>query len=145
MTVTSTQELTPPILDELELVDWSVGDDPKTRGRIAAPVSAATGSAGTVVYLEVDPGDRIPLHTHSAEETLVVLQGSAIATAGDQQGPVTVGAVVVAPAFAPHGFENTGTDTLRLVGFFPAGVVINYFDAPVAPFGVDTFVIPVLQ
>jgi quercetin dioxygenase-like cupin family protein len=138
-------ELSAPSIGELELVPFSVGADPTAQGRIAVPVSAETGSAGTVVVLEVDPGNRIPLHTHSAEETLVVLQGSGEATAGDLHGPVSVGSIIVAPAFTPHGFDNTGTETLRLVGFFPAGVLISYFDAPVTPFGAATFVTPVLQ
>ena len=33
------------------------------------------------IMLEVDPGKRIPLHTHSAEKTITVLNGSAVATA----------------------------------------------------------------
>lgn len=144
MAAATTQALTAPILGELELIPFSVGDDPKARGRLAAPVSAETGAAGMVVYLEVDPGDHIPLHTHTADETVVVLQGSGEATSGDQQGPIGVGAVVAVPAFSRHGFTNTGTETLKLVGFLPAGLVGSYFDEPVAPFGVDTFVVPIL-
>ena len=145
MAAATTQALTTPILGELELIPFSVGDDPKARGRLAAPVSAETGSAGMVVYLEVDPGDHIPLHTHTADETVVVPRGSGTASLGDQQGPITVGAVIVVPAFTRHGFENTGTETLKLVGFVPAGVVGSYFDEPVAPFGVATFVVPILD
>ena len=145
MSTTATRELTAPIVGELEFVEWSVGDDPKACGRIAVPVSAEAGAVSAVVCLEVDPGNRIPLHTHTAEETILVLQGTGVATAGEQRGPVSEGAVVVVPAFARHGFENTGSETLRLVGFFPAGVVVSYFDEPVAPFGVGTFVIPILQ
>jgi quercetin dioxygenase-like cupin family protein len=137
--------LSAPSIGELELAPFSVGDDPTAQGRIAVPVSAETGSTGAVVVLEVDPGNKIPLHTHSADETLVVLQGSADATAGDLRGPVSVGSIIVAPAFTPHGFDNSGAETLRLVGYFPAGAFINYFDAPVAPFGAATFVVPVLQ
>jgi quercetin dioxygenase-like cupin family protein len=138
-------ELSAPSIAELEPAPFSVGDDPTAQGRIAVPVSAETGSTGSVVILEVDPGNKIPLHTHSAEETLVVLQGSAEATAGELRGPVSVGSIIVAPAFTPHGFDNTGTETLRLVGYFPTGVLISYFDEPVAPFGAATFVTPVLQ
>jgi mannose-6-phosphate isomerase-like protein (cupin superfamily) len=145
MTAAPTRELTTPNLGELELADFSIGDDPKARGRIALPVSAETGSAGTVVYLELDPGNRIPLHTHTSEEILVVLEGTGVATVGDQQVPISVGAIVVAPAFAPHGFENTGSDPLKLVGYFGSGVVISYFDEPIAPFGVRAFVTPILQ
>jgi quercetin dioxygenase-like cupin family protein len=134
-----------PNLNELDLVPFSVGDDPKARGRIALPISAETESPGTVVYLEVDPGDHIPLHTHTDEETLVVLQGSGLATVGDLQSQVSIGALITAPAFVPHGFENTGSDTLKLVGFFGSNVLITYFDEAVAPFGVPTFVTPILQ
>jgi quercetin dioxygenase-like cupin family protein len=134
-----------PSIGELELVPFSVGDNPTAQGRIAVPVSAETGSTGTVVVLEVDPGNKIPLHSHSAEETLVVLQGSGEGTVGDHRGPVAVGSIVVAPAFTPHGFDNTGTEALRLVGFFGTGAFLSYFDAPVAPFGTATFVTPVLE
>jgi quercetin dioxygenase-like cupin family protein len=145
VTTEGKSELSAPSIGELELVPFSVGDDPTAQGRIAVPVSAETGSAGTVVILEVDPGNKIPLHTHTAEETLVVLQGSGEATAGDLRGPVSVGSIIVASAFTPHGFDNTGTETLRLVGFFGTGVFISYFDEPVAPFGTASFVTPVLQ
>jgi len=43
------------------------------------------------------------------------------------------------------GDDSTARDTLKLVGFFGSGVVINYFDEPVAPFGVRTLVTPILQ
>jgi quercetin dioxygenase-like cupin family protein len=131
-----------PVFDELELADFSVGDDPTAQGRLAVPVSAATGSPNTVVYLEVDPGKRIPLHTHSADEIFVVLQGTGVVTAGEQQWEASAGAMAVAPAFVKHGWDNTGSETLKLVGFFGANVLIHEFDEPVAPFGVPTFVTP---
>lgn len=144
MTPEGKSDVSIPSIGELELAPFSVGDDPSAQGRIAIPVSADTGSTGSVVILEVDPGNKIPLHTHSAEETLVVLQGSADATAGDLRGSVSVGSIIVAPAFTPHAFDNTGTEILRLVGFFPTGVLISYFDEPVAPFGASSFVTPVV-
>jgi quercetin dioxygenase-like cupin family protein len=145
MTTAAARDLSAPNLNELDLVPFSVGDDPRARGRLALPVSAETGSPVTVVYLEVDPGDHIPLHTHTDEETLVVLQGNGLATAGEVRTQVSVGALVMAPAFVPHGFENIGSDTLKLVGYFGSNVLITHFDAPVAPFGVATFVTPTLQ
>jgi quercetin dioxygenase-like cupin family protein len=131
-----------PVFDERELADFSVGDDPTAQGRLAVPVSAATGSPNTVVYLEVDPGKRIPLHTHTADEIFVVLQGTGLVTAGDQRWEASAGAMAVAPAFVKHGWNNTGSETLKLVGFFGANVLIHEFDEPVAPFGVPTFVTP---
>jgi quercetin dioxygenase-like cupin family protein len=132
-----------PVLDELELADFAVGDDPTAQGRLALPISAATGSPNTVIYLEVDPGKRIPPHTHTADEVFVVLQGSGLVSAGDQQWEASAGAIAVAPAFARHSWENTGSETLKLVGLFGANVLINEFDEPVAPFGVARFVTPV--
>jgi quercetin dioxygenase-like cupin family protein len=134
-----------PRLDELELADFSVGDDPTAKGRLALPLSAETESPNTVVYLEVDPGDRIPLHTHSADEIFVVLQGTGIVTAGDRQWTASAGAVAAAPAFTKHGWENTGSETLKLVGFFGANVILHDFEEPIAPFGAATFVTPAPQ
>jgi quercetin dioxygenase-like cupin family protein len=131
-----------PVLDELELADFSVGDDPTAQGRLAMALTADDRTASTVVYLEVDPGKRIPLHTHTAEEIFVVLGGSGVVTVGDEHWTAAAGAIAVAPAFARHGWENTGDETLKLVGFLPANVLVHRFDDPVAPFGVDTFVTP---
>jgi quercetin dioxygenase-like cupin family protein len=143
MTAATTPLAQAPVLDEQELVTFTVGDDPTAEARLALPVSAASGSPNTLVYLEVDPGMRIPLHTHTAEEIFVVLQGTGVVTAGDHQWEVSAGATAVAPAFARHGWENTGSETLKIVGFFGANVLINEFDEPVTPFGTATFVTPV--
>jgi quercetin dioxygenase-like cupin family protein len=131
-----------PALDELELAEFSVGDDPTAVARLALPISAATGSPNTVVYLEVDPGKRIPPHTHTADEVFVVIQGTGIVTAGEDAWEASAGALVVAPAFARHGWENTGSETLKLVGFLGANVLLHEFDEPVAPFGAARFATP---
>lgn len=132
-----------PVLAELELVPFSVGDDPTAQARLALPVSAETGSSTTLVYLEVDPGMRIPLHTHNADEVFVVLRGTGVVTAGDEQWEASAGSIAVAPAFVKHGWENTGSETLELAGFLDANVLVTEFEAPVAPFGVARFVTPV--
>lgn len=133
-----------PVLDALELVEFTVGDDPGARARIAIPLSAETGSPNSLVYLEVDPGHHIPSHTHTADEVFVVLQGSGIVTAGDRQWRASAGAIAVAPAFAEHSWENTGTETLKLAAFFGANAFVTEFGAPVAPFGVPRFVTPLV-
>lgn len=131
-----------PVLDELELADVAVGDDPTAQFRLAMPLSAATGSRNTVVYLEVDPGKEIPPHTHTADEIFVVLQGRGIVTAGEEQWEASAGAIAVAPAFTSHAWANTGSETLKLAGFLDANVLIHEFEGPVAPFGTSTFVTP---
>jgi len=131
-----------PVLGELELVSFSVGDDPTAQGRLALPISAETRSPNTLVYLEVDPGNRIPLHTHNADEVFVLLEGTGVVTAGDERWAMSAGSIAVAPAFVPHGWENTGSETLRIAGFFGANVLTSEFEEPLAPFGVKTFVTP---
>jgi quercetin dioxygenase-like cupin family protein len=144
MTVTPTFQLeAAPVLGELDLVPFSVGDDPTAQGRLAVPLSADTGSRTSLVYLEVDPGHRIAPHTHTADEVFVVLQGTGIVTAGDRQWTASAGSFAVAPAFATHSWENTGSETLRLAAFIDANVFGTSSDEPVAPFGVQSFVVPV--
>ena len=63
-------------------------------------------------------------------------------TAGDERWEASAGSIAVAPAFVPHGWENTGSETLRIAGFFGANVVVSEFEEPLAPFGVTTFVTP---
>jgi quercetin dioxygenase-like cupin family protein len=142
-TTTTTELAQAPLLEEQDLVTFTVGDDPTAAARLALPISAATGSPNTLVYLEVDPGMRIASHTHTSEEIFVVLQGSGVVTAGDRQWHVSAGATAVAPAFAKHGWENTGAETLKIVGFFGANVLITEFEEPVTPFGTAAFVTPV--
>ena len=132
-----------PTLDGLELAPFSVGDDTTAQARLALPISAATGSPNTLVYLEVDPGKRIPLHTHTADEVFVVLEGEGIVTSGDRRWTASAGAIAVAPACAKHGWETTRTETLRIAGFFGANVLVTEFEESVAPFDVASFVTPV--
>ena len=145
MTATTTALPAAPVLEELDLVTFTVGDDPDAEARLGMPISAATGSPHTVVYLEVDPGKHIPLHTHTADEIFTVLQGTGIVTVGEEQWEASQGAFAVAPAYALHGWQNTGSETLKLVGFLGANVMIHEFQAPVAPFGVTKFVTPAVD
>lgn len=144
MSASATAELlVAPRLQDLEPASFSVGDDPTARARLALPLSAANGSPNTLVYLEVDPGKQIPLHTHSSEEVFVLLEGTGVVTAGDRQWSASAGAIAVAPAFMKHGWENTGSETLKIVGFLGANVFLTEFEDAVAPFGAATFVTPV--
>jgi len=72
-----------------------------------------SGSAEQVVVAwQVEPGQRIEAHRHPAgQDTWIVLEGEGLYRS-DAEGtriPVRAGQVVVAPAGAVHGLENTGT------------------------------------
>jgi quercetin dioxygenase-like cupin family protein len=111
-------------------------NDPEVRVRAEFPFTAATGNATTsMVYFEIEPGHRLGTHTDSAEEIVVVLQGTVEATLGDERGQLSAGGAVLIPAMVPHGVRNIGNETARCIGFFSAAGVESVFDQLVMPFG----------
>jgi len=99
--------------------------------RFGFPLSSATATASTaVVYMEFEPGAELPSHTDSAEELLLVLEGAAEGTIGDETGRLQAGDIAVVPALAPHGLRNVGDGTLRVVGFFSSSTNIGVFERP---------------
>ncbi|HUQ91618.1 MAG TPA: cupin domain-containing protein [Bryobacteraceae bacterium] len=74
-----------------------------------------------------EPGQEHKAHTHADQDKLyVVLQGSGIATVGEEVSPVEVGDVVLAGAGVIHGMRNPGPERL---------VVLVVFSPPPAGFG----------
>ncbi len=123
-------------------VDLESVELPEQEGlRHAFPMHEGTGGASTAVVLfEVDPGATLASHTDSAEEILVVLQGSAEATVGDESGPLAAGQAALVPASVPHGVRNTGSETLRVLGFFSASTILSRFEEAPAPGAPQLFV-----
>src|ERR671912_1529195 len=123
-------------LSELELPEGGYENDPTMRVKGNSPFSAATGTKNSaVVYFELEPGHRLGTHTDSAEEILLILEGEAEATVGDEQGRVSAGDMAVVPAMVPHALRNVGDETVRVVGFFSSNVVASTFDRPMKPLG----------
>jgi quercetin dioxygenase-like cupin family protein len=121
---------------ELELLEKWYEDDPTMRVRVNFPFYAGSGtSSSAVVYFELEPRFRLGTHTDSAEETLLILQGEAEATVGDESGRIAAGEMAVVPAMVPHALCNVGEETLRVVGFFSSNVVTSVFDRPMMPSG----------
>ena len=87
------------------------------------------------MYFELEPGFRLGTHTDSAEETLLILQGEAEATVGEESDRIEAGEMAVVPAMVPHALRNVGEETLRVVGFFSSNVVASVFDRPMMPAG----------
>ena len=121
---------------ELPLMGFSQEGAPDARVRGTFPLHYDTGCASTaVVYFELDPGDRLPRHTDSAEELLVVLDGQAEAIVGEERGRAEAGAIIVVPAMVPHEVRNVGNRTLRVAGCFSSNTVVSVFDEPFAETG----------
>src|SRR5215216_6667617 len=109
-------------LEEIELVEGWYEDDPSVRVRFGAAFDAATGAAASsTLYLEVPAGHRTPWHTHSAEEVVYVIEGTAEAGIGQQKLRVGAGGLVLIPSGEPHGLENVGEGPLRFLAFFSRG------------------------
>jgi len=123
---------------ELELMQgWFDSDPDHARVRVNFPINTWAGSGDSAaVYFEVEPGDRLPLHTDSAEEILYLVAGEAEAEVGNERGRLAAGDLAVIPAMVPHGLVNVGDETLKVVGFFSESEIISSFDEPVQPFGV---------
>jgi quercetin dioxygenase-like cupin family protein len=123
-------------IDQLELREGWYENDPTMRIRVNFPFFLGTGTKSTaVVYFEIEPGYRLGTHTDSAEEILLILEGEAEVTLGDERGQVSAGEMALVPAMVPHGMRNVGEERVRVVGFFSSNVVVSTFDQPMMPFG----------
>jgi quercetin dioxygenase-like cupin family protein len=124
---------------ELTQVWWESA--PNQRVRVTFPINQFAGSEDSaVVYFEIAPGDRLPLHTDSAEEILYIVSGELEAQVGEERGRLKAGDLAVIPAMVPHGAVNTGDETVKVVGFFSASEITSTFDEPIQPLGVDSTV-----
>jgi quercetin dioxygenase-like cupin family protein len=123
-------------LDEFELFPAAPGL------RVSFPLSSATGTASTATVLfELDPGAELPVHTDSAEELLIVVQGTAEASVGDEVGRLSTREVALVPPLAPHGLRNVGDDMLRVFGTFSSSTVVSTFEQPLEEGGPQVLVI----
>jgi quercetin dioxygenase-like cupin family protein len=116
-------------MDIVRLRDVELAD--KGSLSVAFPVSSATGTADTaVVYLEFAPGGELAVHTDSAEELLLVLEGTAEGLVGDETARLETGDLAVVPALVRHGLRNIGAGTLRVIGFFASSTNVAVFEEP---------------
>jgi quercetin dioxygenase-like cupin family protein len=80
-----------------------------------------------VVYFAVPPGKRLGWHTDTAEETQFILSGSGELLLDDGAKPIRAGDVVVLTIGTGHDLRNTGSEDLRVVGFFAAPKVEQHW------------------
>lgn len=121
-------------LNELQLLECWYNSDPATRQSAAFPFYKATGTESlSVVYFEVEPGHSLGTHTDSAEEVILILEGTAEATVGEEHGQLTTGEMALIPKLVPHNVRNMGSTKLRVVGFFSSETVTSTFSEPIMP------------
>jgi len=123
-------------LDDLDFSDaWLEGDD-RARWRSASGHSPSTGAASSgSSVLEVQPGCKLPTHTDSAEETVVVLAGTAEVQVADETAEVPAGGLALVPKDVPHEVRNAGDDVLRFAAVYAEPEVVTTYREPVQPDG----------
>lgn len=138
----------PPITDGLTtaLLDlagspelWGEAD-PGIRVRASFPLNGSLGTERTaVVYFELAPGCALGTHTDSAEEVLLILEGTVEVTVGETTETASAGTLALVPEMAPHNVRNVGDGPARVVGFFPSDHVTATFDEAFLPPGQRVF------
>ncbi len=97
----------------------------------------AYGGAGadtsTVIYFAVPPGKRLGRHTDTAEETQFVLSGTGDLLLDDGPRPMKPGDLIVLKEGVFHDLHNTGTEDLRILGFFSAPSVQQHWSTETWP------------
>jgi quercetin dioxygenase-like cupin family protein len=123
-------------IDELDLTETTSGQDTRLRTRTAYPVSWENGArSSAVVYFELEPGDHLGVHSHSAEELVFVVAGEVEAMVGDESRRLTAGSMALVPAAVGHDVRCAGTSTARCIGFFPSASVQSIYDSELEPGG----------
>jgi quercetin dioxygenase-like cupin family protein len=123
-------------IDGLDLADAWIERDEKARWRSASAHTPEHGARATgSSVLEVPQGCRLPRHTDSAEEVIVVLAGRAEVTVGGQRDEVQTPGIALVPADVPHEVRNAGDDTLRFLALYAGTDVVTRYEAPVEPDG----------
>ena len=123
-------------LDDLEFADAWTERDEAARWRSASghsPSSGAQSSGSSVI--EVEPGRKLPMHTDSAEETIVVLSGTAEVEVGGETATVPAGGLALVPKNVMHEVRNAGDATLRFAAVYAEPDVVTTYVDPVQPDG----------
>jgi quercetin dioxygenase-like cupin family protein len=76
--------------------------------------------AATQFVGQIPPG-RAPEHSHPYDEVVLILDGQGVAHAGGTDQALAPGTRVHLPRGLPHCLENTGRDTLVVLGVFHPG------------------------
>jgi quercetin dioxygenase-like cupin family protein len=110
---------------------WVEGEDGARWQSAAGHGAKASGSS----VIRLAAGCHLPRHTDSAEETIVVVAGTAELEVAGERGRVTAGGLAVVPEDAPHTVRNAGDDTLTFVAVYAASEVVTRYEREVQPDG----------
>jgi len=110
--------------------------DPSQRFVAVFPVTQQQGAlASTVAYYIFEPGRHSGLHSDNAEEVVYCADGIGEIFVSGKQVKLEPGSFVVVNEGVPHDVYAYGEVELRLLSFFPKGIVESTFQDPIMPMG----------
>ena len=89
--------------------------------------------ASVVIQFSIPPGKRLGRHTDTAEESQFILSGSGELLRDEGVAPLRAGDVVVLKPGEAHDLRNTGSEDLRVIGFFSAPQVEQHWTTETWP------------
>jgi quercetin dioxygenase-like cupin family protein len=120
----------------LEFSESYVEGDPEARWRSASGHSPSAGaSASGSSVIEVPARCRLPRHTDSAEETIVITAGAAAVVVGEEHTELSAGGIAVVPEDTSHEVRNAGDGTLRFVAVYASPDVVTRYEREIQPDG----------
>ena len=72
------------------------------------------GAGVSIIKVDTPPGRGPSLHRHEYEEVFVLHKGEVTFTVGDEERVARPGDIVVVPPGTPHGFVNSGDESLGM-------------------------------
>lgn len=117
-------------LNDIVLNEFIAKKNPGQRCKATFPLFGAHGSRDSAtVLVELDPQEELGTHTDSAEELLLVLEGTIEAEINGERTIASKGELILVPKMMPHNFRNTGHEKARVLGFFGgANNIVATFD-----------------
>jgi quercetin dioxygenase-like cupin family protein len=113
---------------------------------VAAPVLRARGARMAVLVgphqgapnfvtrrFELEPGGRIPMHSHpTIEHEQVVVRGAMVITLSGEDRTVRAGDAVFIPAGTPHAYANLGDEVVEFICVIPntSGYATDWLEEP---------------
>ncbi len=74
-----------------------------------------------ITLICMKPGQEIITHTHHGSHIWTVMEGAGELVSGKQSRTITMGQVVVVPAFEDHGIRNSSSENLVIVSITGQG------------------------
>jgi mannose-6-phosphate isomerase-like protein (cupin superfamily) len=92
-------------------------------------VNPYLGARRVTQFLGVIPPGRAPMHHHTYEEAIYVIEGEGRLHTVDGDTPFKAGSSIYLPRLVSHCLENTGSSNIRLLGVFhPSGSPSAIYD-----------------